>query len=290
MKIRGGVAVVALLCVSLGGCHWDFWRSHREAPTGQVVATVGAHEITTRDLQSELANVTTTDPKLQKAARDQALQIIVKRTILADAAVAQGVDKDPDFAIRRERADQLSLIEAMEIKIAHNLPPPTRDDAEQYIADHSDLFGQRKIFTVDQIRFHRPNDPSFPEKLKPINTMDGIVALLNANGIAFMRGTGVIDAATQDPRLISAIVKLPPNDVFVIGSGGDLMVNQIVSSKIVPISGEPALNYALAVLKKQRTQDTVNRTMRDLLAKGSKDVRFNKDYAPTEKPAPAPAH
>ncbi len=282
------VRIVAMLsiCLVAGACRYDFWRHHTAAPTGQVVATVGDHEITTRDLQSELVGVTTTDPKLQKAARDQALQLIIKRTILADAASARGIDKDPDFAIRRERADQLTLIQALELKLAHDVPAPTHDEAQQYITDHPDLFGQRKIFTVEQIKFRRPNDPNFANKLKPINTMEGISTFLTANGISFMRGTGQIDAATQDPRLVDAIVKLPPSDVFVIGSGSDLMVNQIRDTKIVPIAGDPAINYALTLLKKQRTEEVVSRTLRDMLAKGSKTVRLNKDYA---SPTPPPA-
>jgi EpsD family peptidyl-prolyl cis-trans isomerase len=280
MKIRAGLICIVLVSSLLGGCNWQFWkRAPAAAPTGQVVATVGGHEITTRALQAELAGIPV-NPKLQKLAEQAALQLIIKRTILADAAVNQGLDKDPDFAIRKERADQVALVQALEAKLAQDVPEPTRDEANQFIADHPDIFDQRKIFTVDQIRFRRPRDPQFAEKIKPINTMDGIVALLNSSNIGFMRGIGTIDAVGQDPRVIEAIAKLPPQEVFVISSGNDFLANQIRDSKVVPLTGEPAVKYALALIKRQRTQQAVSRAMNNLVMRGIQTVRFNKDYAP----------
>jgi EpsD family peptidyl-prolyl cis-trans isomerase len=285
MKAGIGIVCVALMSSLLGGCNWQFWKRPPAAPTGQVVATVGSHEITTRELQSELAGITI-GPKMQKAAQQAALQVIIRRTILADAAANQGLDKDPDYVVRRARADQLTLIQALEAKLARDVPEPTADEASQYVADHPDLFGQRPIFTVDQIRFRRPSDPAFAAKLKPINTMEGIVGLLNANGIDFMRGTGTIDAVGQDPRVVDAIVKLPPQEVFVITAGNDFLVNQIRETKVVPFTGEPANRYALALIKRQRTQQAVSLALKDLIQRGTKDVRFNQAFAP---PPPAKA-
>jgi EpsD family peptidyl-prolyl cis-trans isomerase len=280
-QMKAGIGFVCIVLISsmLGGCNWQFWKRAPVAPTGQVVATVGSHEITTRELQSELVGLTIS-PKMQKAAQQAALQVIIRRTILADAAANQGLDKDPDYVVRKDRADQLTLIQALEAKLARDVPEPTPDEASQYITDHPNLFGQRTVFTVDQIRFRRPNDPTFAAKLKPINTMDGIVGLLNANGIGFMRGTGTIDAIGQDPRVVDAIMKLPPQEVFVINSGNDFLVNQIHETKIVPFTGEPATRYALALIKRQRTQQAVSLAIKDLIQRGFKTVRFNQAFAP----------
>src|ERR1700761_8750730 len=122
MKIRTDIIGTVALCTFLGACHWQFWKHEIAVPTGQVVARVGQHEITTRQLAFELQGTTIPDARLQKIARDRALQSIIVRTILADAAVAQGLDNDPDYAIRKERADQLALVEALQLKIAHGVP------------------------------------------------------------------------------------------------------------------------------------------------------------------------
>ena len=274
--------LIGTICLASGACRLDFWRSQPALPTGQVVATVGGHEVTTRDLQAELAGVSVA-PKMQKAARQAALQLILRRAILADAARAQNVDKDPDFAIRKERADQLVLIQGLETKIAQSVPEPSRDEAAQFITDHPDLFDQRKIFKVEQIRFGRPSDPKFAEKLRPITTLDEVAAFLAANNIGFLRGSGTIDAIQQAPNLVEAIVKLPPHEVFVFASGNDFVVNQIDDTQVVPLKGEIAIKYALALIKKQRTQQAVARGINAILVKGATTVRFNKDYAPPGK-------
>jgi EpsD family peptidyl-prolyl cis-trans isomerase len=279
MHDKARLILVAAVCLASGACRLDFWRGQPAPPTGQVVATVGDHEITTRDLQTELAGVSVA-PTSQKAAQQAALQLIVRRAILADAARAQNVDKDPDFAVRNQRAEQLVLIERLEAKIAKSVPDPSRDEAEQFATDHPDVFDRRKVFTVEQIRFSRPSDPKFIEKIKPINTLDGVAALLTANNIGFLRGSGIIDAVGQDPRLIEVIAKLPPQEVFVFASGNDFVVNQILGTKIVPLKGEIAIKYALALIRRQRTQQAVARGINEILTKGAATVRFNKDYAP----------
>src|SRR5579872_745715 len=86
------LALGALLLLS--GCNFGS-SSSPKTPTGQVVATVGSREITRRELQVELAGSTATTPAAQKAEQQLALRRIIQRVILANAAKAQGLDKDP---------------------------------------------------------------------------------------------------------------------------------------------------------------------------------------------------
>ena len=96
-----------------------------KTPTGQVAATVGGHEITVRQLQAELSGVPAAAPAAQKAQKQGALDLIVQRTILADAARKQGLDKDPNFILLSERANEALLVQRLQAKIASNVPPPS---------------------------------------------------------------------------------------------------------------------------------------------------------------------
>lgn len=289
MNIRGGWTAALLASVVLGGCHLGGGGSGK-APTGQVVATVGDREITLRELNAETPPVTNPDPLARKSAQLTALENIVARTVLAKAAVDQGVDKTPEFTLMKQRALDTLLAQSLESKIAGQVPKVTRDDADRFIVAHPDIFSQRKVWSIDQLRMARPSDPTIIKRLEPLKTLPDIEVLLKQEKIPFQHSTGNLDAVGADPRMIDAITKLPPGEVFVIPSNDALLVNQIKDTKVVPFTGPQSVEYATQVVTRQRTSDAVQRQVSAMFAKAKPSVHFNKDYAPLTGAAPgAPA-
>jgi EpsD family peptidyl-prolyl cis-trans isomerase len=292
MKISRATALIAVSCLALSACKipgLSALTGGDKAPTGQVVATVNGKEITRLELQAELAGVNTSDPKIRKAAEQQALQMIITRTILADEARKEQLDKTPDFALQQQRGIDTLLSQTLESKLAAAVPAPSDEEAQRFITDHPDIFAQRKQFVVDTIRMARPTDPNLIKGLQPLKTLPDVDAYLTANHIEHARTSGNIDAVGADPRLIDQIVKLPPNEVFLYpGPNGILLVNQIREVHVVPFEGDQATKYALAVMKKQRTQDAVSRQLRQIVVGQAKTVRYNDAYKPAP-PTGAPA-
>jgi hypothetical protein len=62
-----------------------------------------------------------------------------------------------------------------------------------------------------------------------------------------------------------------------------VLIDQIKDSRIEPVIGEPAVTYALGALKREHTQEAVQRQAKAVLAKGDKSVVFSKAH----QPAPA---
>src|SRR5271165_576732 len=151
---RGALVAVAA-SVALAGCHFPGLGGGHKAPTGQVVANVDGREVTLRELNAEMGTATYPDPKARKAAEQVALRNIVARIILADAARAQGLDKTPDFALQKQRAIDTVLAQALQQKLISTVPQPTKEEAQSYISAHPDIFLERKVFVVDQIRMPR---------------------------------------------------------------------------------------------------------------------------------------
>ncbi|MEO8812862.1 MAG: hypothetical protein ABI376_08135 [Caulobacteraceae bacterium] len=287
MKSYWGVALAPLLCVALVGCNLAK-SGGGKAPTGQVVATVGGEEITLRDLRAELAGVNTPDPKTRKAAEQAALRNIVTRKILAKAAHDQGIDKTPEFALQKQRATDAILVQSMQNKVMAGVPAVSPEEAQRFVTDHPDTFSERKIFVLDQLRMARPENPEIIKQLQPLKTLDQIAAFLTQNKIPFQKAAGNLDAVGADPRIIAAIVKLPPNEVFVVPNGNTLLVNQVRETRTVPFTGDKAISYATQIVSRQRAQEAVQRQFSAILKKAAPTVKFNKDYAPP-KEAPAPA-
>lgn len=274
------LGTVAMACLSLAACHGRGGK----APTGQVVATVAGKEITVTDLQAEMAGQTFPDPKTRKAAQDAVLENMVVRAILAQAAQKDGLDKTPDFAVQKDHMEQGLLAQTLQKKVVDGVPAPTAEEASRYMTDHPDLFAQRKIFEVDQIQVTQSPDPNIVAEIGPLTTLQEITALLSAKGAKFTRQPATIDARGADPRLIDAIIKLPPKEVFTFQGNGVFLINQVIATRIEPFTGDAASSYATALIKRQRTQEALSRKMNDLIAQGKSGVRFNPQYQPAKKP------
>jgi EpsD family peptidyl-prolyl cis-trans isomerase len=278
--------MAAAACVALAGCKFPGIGGEHKAPTGQVVAVVEGHEVTLRELNAEMGSAAYPDPKTRKAAEQVALRNIVARIVLADAARQQGLDKTPDFALQKDRAIDTVLAQQLEQKLVATVPQPTKEDAQNYIATHSDIFLERKIFVVDQIRM--PRVPlEILKSLEPLKTLEEIEAVLTKDNIPHQRGEATLDAVGANPQLIEFILKLPPNEVFVLPGNEGLLVNRIKETKVVPFTGDPATQFATKWLARTRTQDAVSRAFNQYLKAAQPKIEFNKDYAPPKPPPPA---
>jgi EpsD family peptidyl-prolyl cis-trans isomerase len=289
MKFLGGGLLAAAACVALSGCHFG---GSSGPPTGQVLAKVGDKEITMRELRAEMPNTSVPDPKARKAAEIAALQRIVARMVLANEARKEGLEKTPDFVVQKDRLTDNLLVQTLQQKTISQMPAPTKDEAMTFMNANPDIFQERKIFSVDQIRMGRPSDPQVLKSLEPLKTLEEIETVLKADNIPFQRGSGALDAVGADPRIIAQVVKLPPGELFVIPGPQGLQVNHVTDVKIVPFTGDAAIKYATDLLTRQRAQETLSRSFQAIIAQSSKSVRFNKDYAPpnTTPSAASPAH
>ncbi|HEY1879857.1 MAG TPA: peptidyl-prolyl cis-trans isomerase, partial [Caulobacteraceae bacterium] len=272
MKVLMRFALVSVAVTALAGCKIPFLHNNA-SPSGQVAATVNGQEITVREVGVELGNFTSPDPKLQKLARTAALENIITRKLVAQAAVAQGLDKTPDYAVLKQRAVDNLLDQLLEKKLAEQVPAPTEEEANAYVAEHPDMFVQRKIYTVDQVRMARPANPDILKPLQPLKTMAEVEAALDQDHLTYAKGVGTIDALTVDPRLQDQISKLPAGEIFIVPSGGQLLINQIRETQTVPFTGPPATQFALNYLKRSRVQDAVQKQLSTLVGKGLAEVR-----------------
>ena len=284
MDRRAGIALAAAVCGALAACN-----NGAKTPTGQVVATLGRQEITMRDVRAELGNYNAPDAKTLKAAENVALRNILGRTMVADEARKEGLEKTPDFALAKQRAIDTLLVQALQQKIVAEVPQATKDEAQRFVDAHPDMFSQRKIYILDQLQMRRPSDPSIVTALEPLKTFDQIQALLTQDKIPFQRNTAALDALTADPRLIDALQKLPPGELFVLPAGQLLTVNQIKDTRIEPVAPDKAIPVAQQIITRQRTEDAVRKRFQQLFAQNVKQVKFSKEFAPLNTLTPGVA-
>jgi hypothetical protein len=120
MKLRLSVVLCASALVFLTDC------GKPKTPAGQVAATVDGKEVTLIDLRNEMSGYTAPDAKSRKAAELAALDQIVSRKLLFDAAKKQKLDQSPEFVQEKQKVDEALLVRFWQGKVAKSVPAPRR--------------------------------------------------------------------------------------------------------------------------------------------------------------------
>jgi EpsD family peptidyl-prolyl cis-trans isomerase len=288
LKAKSLILVAVLpAALTLAGCD-QVKKLVGGKPKGQVVATVSGDEITTIELGRELGNFSSKDPKIMKAAQQQALQQIIMRDLLTQKAKEQKLDKSPEYTVQVRRGEETLLAQLYQRKLAAAAAAPSRQDAEAFVSSHPTMFAQHKILIVDQL-VAQPNGKIKPDQLKALKTLEEVKALFDAQAIPHRENVATIDTLNTDPRMIDQIDKLPAGEVFIVPQQGALMFNRIASSKSLPIGGDMAVNYALGVLRNQKAQDLVRTQMIALRSGAEKSITYNPAYKPDKPFTPPPA-
>lgn len=276
---RHNLLLSALASVAvLTGC------SSEAEPTGQVVATVDGVEITQTELNAELAGIKGRNATEQAALQRAALQNIVNRTLLTQAATEQELDKSPDGAITKRRAEQMALISLLEKSITAQTPAVSTEEAQEFVTENPTLFDQRRIFLVEQIAVNA-NSPKLLKDLEPLNTMPEVQAYLTSMKLNSQLSFGVIDALQTDPAITRQIMALAPDAVFVLPQGETIRINRIRDTQVVPVSGSDAINIAKEILANQRRQQLLVNAINGILEQGKSKVKYSAAFKPPEAPA-----
>jgi peptidyl-prolyl cis-trans isomerase C len=277
--VRIGLLAAGLL--TLAGCK-------DSAPAGQVAATVNGDEVTIQELNSEIQAANLPQNVDKQAAQRAALQRVIDRKLLVDAAEEKGVDKTPEFLAQKRRAEEMMVAQAYARQQLSAVPVPSEADIRKFMAERPTMFAGRQQLTLDQIRFAPPADLKALRALDNDHSLDAVAAHLTQLGIKFQRGPAGLDTATAPPQLMQAIEKLPPTEPFVVPSQGLITVNVITARKPVPTDAGQARAGAVQAWRQQRFGDLLQQQVSSL--RSSAKISDHNGFAPDPaKPAAAGA-
>ena len=264
-----------------------------KVPEGQVVATVDGTEVTIHELNAELAiigNRAAGAPR--KLLESVALARVIERKMLATEAGTRKLDKNPQFLLAKQRTEEGLLVQALQSEIQTKVPASTREAAQKFVAENPNVFGDRKIFTLDQIQFLRPaNIEQLP--LKAAKTMGEVEKILVDANIDYRRAPQQLDSLVINPALTTEIVKIAATangEPFIFSDQPQgapapvLYVNTITNTATQPFTGEKAIAYAQNVLQRQDVQKQLAAELKKIQDKYKPKIVYGKGYA-----APDPA-
>lgn len=271
-RTRQIIAVLALplTLAMVSGCS--------KKPGGQVVAVVNDEELTQQDLQAEARTAKIPATADKQAATAAILQRVIDRNLLATYAREQGLDRGPEYVARRRLMEQTLLAELGMRKLAGTQSEPTPAEAKAFVAAHPTLFAERQQLTLDQVQFQTLADAGRLKALSALPSIDAVVQQLTANGIAFTRGTPVLDTATLSPSVAKQITVLRNGEVFDISTGGQTFVSAITARSSAANLPSAWSASAMDAIKRERLMTSVQGSM----AKLRKDAKIQ--YDPAFKP------
>ena len=266
VKVARNALLLAAAALTLAGCEkLGIGGKDDSKPTGPVVAKLDGEEITALEVNAELQGTAIPPTMTRRDAERVALNNIITRRMLSKSAQERELDKKPEFFLQQRKMDEQLKVQALARDIASKVVPPTRDEADKFIAENPFLFAERKIFSLDQIQFLRPENIA-DLGFESAKTMPQVEAILNANKIPFRRQPASLDSLGANPNFVKEVTKVlqtNPNELFMFASRPQgapapvVLVNQVKESRVQPFTGDKAREFATNFLRNERTQNAL---------------------------------
>lgn len=248
-----------------------------------VAARVGGEKITTAQLDTELKMAGARDiedPQLRRLA----LEEIIARKLLAQAARAEKLDKAPEAIVLKGAAIETFEAGLVRRAVMAAIPEPTKADVEAFVREHPQMFERRTGYLIDQLFVPAQRTPELLEALRPTKTLEEVEAVLKARNIAYRSSVQSLDTLRSEPQLSAALEKLPPGEPFILPDPAGFTVSRVRSASVQPLTGAKAEVVAKELLLAQRRAKALRERLDQLKAD---KVTYGEGYEPPAAKKPA---
>ena len=261
-----GLAALALI----SGCH-------KAAPSGQVIATVNGEDITSRDLQAEMAAANLPPNIDAKAIAPIVVARIIDRKLVAAEAHKLEIDKSPDYLAQSQRASEVVLGQETLKRWAGGVPKPGKSDIDAFVKANPYLFGDRLVGAVVQLQT-APTDIDI-RSFAPLKTFAEVQAALEQRGVKFRMSRSTIDTAQLTPEGYAQFKAAQSGEPVVSRQGDMVVVSSITETRPAP---PPEAHWP--EIAEQRLRQIAVAQKIEALRKSAK-IEYQKGYAPPAGPS-----
>ena len=245
--------------------------------TGQIVAVVNGEEISLNELNAELKSLGQVAGN-KDTLRAQALQNLVDRKLLVQAAHDRGIDKDPDFLQQQRRGSEQLLVGLLAQQVTKNVPVPSQTDIDAFLRQNPQVGTGRVVMQLDQVQFQEPTDPNFIKQLTQTKSLGDVVAVLNRTQTKFAGQKSTLDSATAPKTMIDQVVKLQPGEPFIVRSGGMVIVSAITSQNAAPLPEPEARKVAAEAIRRAAIAEIAQKQVKD--ARSRAKIEYQEGFKP----------
>ncbi|GAA0482180.1 hypothetical protein GCM10009096_25630 [Parasphingorhabdus litoris] len=264
-----------LLAVTAGAL---FLSGCEKTAEGQVAAIVNGEEVTLQEINAALGEANIPEGADKDVLKQSALQQIVDRRLLAQAAKESGIDQDPAYLIRQRQLSEALLVRMYADKAGTTIKVPDQAAIDRYTEANPFTFANRTIYAVDQLIFPAPADLAELKQLEVAKTLEDVGGILTKMGIKFARKSAQMDSVQVPPAMMAQIVALDPGEPFVIPTGATVTASVIKGQQKVPYDAEKAGPIAVKAIRNEEMAKIMKQRLTE--AKAKAEITYQTGFAP----------
>ena len=223
--------------LALGAC------GQHSSGSSQVAVKVNKDEITVLQLNQQIARL----PNLQQDQRDAATRRVITglidQELLVQQALEHKLDRDPEVLGTLEAARRQVLAQAYVQRVLGPQAKPTDQEIKQYYADNPALFGERKLYRLQELTIQGTSEQikSLEDHQKNVKSLSELAIWLKENKLNFNVESAVRSAEQLPIDRLAQIAKMKDGEVALF-PGGETRASalQVMATQVQPVDDKQA--------------------------------------------------
>lgn len=246
----------------------------------QVLAKIGKREITVNELRIELMRLGIREGTIE--TERFALQSIINRHLLVEAAKDANFNRKPDAALQMKAASDQALADYFLVS-ASQAAEPTLSEIEDYISENPGLFAKRTRYEFQVLSV--PSGDFDVEAMTPLFSetpnFDALKAAFDKTSTPYAEKPLVQASSSFAREIRQQLATYSINDNIVIKTDDETQIMKIRSEKPSPL---PSAEWRAIARRLVMEQNSVNRarSLLDSLKLGNSVVFYRSDLAPVQ--------
>jgi len=277
--------ILAIICTLVVGCS----RETASSAT-QVAAKVNDSEISVHQVQHALQRRPRAAADQSAAASQRTLDVLVEQELAAQAARAQGLERDPRVVQGMEAAKRDLLARAYQEQLVENERSPTAEEIDAYYESKPALFSKRRLYTLQEfaVAATEGDQSRLQDMVNDARNVEDLVRRLRLSGLTYQTRQLAQSAEDLPMGILEAVAALEEGRSVLLPTGSGARIVTIVRATVAPLSRKQVANSIAAYLNAERKRKVVAQGMQAL--RNAAKIEYQGSFARPATAQPLAAH
>jgi len=277
--LKTKLIVVGLAALGLMGCGEQDEGS--KGYNSQVAAIVNGEEVTVHQINDAMRQnkIRAGNGVDQKTVANQVLDKLIDQSVVYQAAIAQGLDRDPEVVSAIELAKVQVLNKAyLSKRLQKNISIP-ESEIKQYFEENPYIFAERKLFDYTLLRVKATEEEKalFTKQIESLSDFEVFKNLLDETEVAYKESRELVSSEKMLKPLLEPMYALKINDIGFLTLADGLIVVQLNDAVNKSVSLAEAKPMIEKFLQNKKQQETLKSIVKHL--KSTAEVKYMGDYS-----------
>lgn len=277
LNFRGRFLPGLFAAIALAACS--------DAIDGQVAANINGDEVTFAEVNAELRGMQLPEDIGEAEAQKLALERIIDRRLMAQAARNEGIDQTSYYLLRERQLRDALLAQLLREQTEQSLGAADQVEVDQFIDQNAALFANRQLLTLERIVFDAPSDRRELQPLENAGSLQEVAERLKRLDIPFDRGTIELDSLSISNDQLTSILEVSDGEPFLLPEGSQLAVAVLRDRQAAPVSGTAARPFADRIVRQRQLDRSVGELVSDL--RQNAQIRYRDGLEPDDQAQPS---